>query len=569
MNNNTWPQQYSSARNLTPQNNNTANSQNNYIQQHNANNANSNANNFSGVNPHYRQPLSYNPSPTSQTLPPGQLHEGPRKDAPSPSGRDVYQNRNNMSSLLDVRATQEQQSQSGQSVNPSNTASSTTNNAPARTQSVASSTNTSSNNNGKQSERQTTQRGGNTLPPIPIPISQRTAAASAHVPSTAPAPAPTPAPAPAPQPYRPPPIDIKPLYTRLEQLNKSQNDILSYLRGELDRRKAWEETLLQEMNSRHAMLIALITSAGAHAAHAPNLGQSSKRVGLPDLPEPLPDFSAPTQQLDSMSQFDYAEAYHNPMVTPVAPQSTRTVNRNVSISKPTSTGDTAEASTRKVSASASKKRGREDEDDIDGGRDANVEVDDNGIIYMTGGRRLGVVPAKIQSLVRKSLYASQGVPMGKVQLPLYSETMDPPGDFPDNNPQWQFGNLRFDWNLTTRKSPQNVEMKQIVIDHILSHRYAYPDIPDTEFTPERLDHSYEQSFNHWKAKFNGKKASGQKKVKSVEHADEAGKDGDAPGTSAMGGDQADQNGQNGQNGQSGQSVELSNLANAAANSLPA
>jgi hypothetical protein len=60
-------------------------------------------------------------------------------------------------------------------------------------------------------------------------------------------------------------------------------------------------------------------------------------------------------------------------------------------------------------------------------------------------------------------------------------------------------------------------MKRIVIEHIISHRYAYPEIPESEFTADRLDHSYEQSFSNWKAKFHGRKPSGIKfkRVKSI------------------------------------------------------
>lgn len=54
-------------------------------------------------------------------------------------------------------------------------------------------------------------------------------------------------------------------------------------------------------------------------------------------------------------------------------------------------------------------------------------------------------------------------------------------------------------------------MKQIVIEHIVSHRYAYPEIPESEFTADRLETTYEQSFSSWKAKFLGKKPSGPHK----------------------------------------------------------
>jgi hypothetical protein len=103
--------------------------------------------------------------------------------------------------------------------------------------------------------------------------------------------------------------------------------------------------------------------------------------------------------------------------------------------------------------------------------------------------------------------------------------------YPANGDEhWAFGNLRYDWrkcrvwtsrfevlklrildlDSTTRKSTHNSEMKRIVIEHIVSHRYAYAEIPDSEFSADRLDHAYEQSFNHWKSKFMGKKSSGIK-----------------------------------------------------------
>lgn len=58
-------------------------------------------------------------------------------------------------------------------------------------------------------------------------------------------------------------------------------------------------------------------------------------------------------------------------------------------------------------------------------------------------------------------------------------------------------------------------MKRIVVEHMVARRFAYPEIPDADFTAERLDHSYEQSFNHWKAKFAGKKSSGAKRAKTM------------------------------------------------------
>lgn len=51
------------------------------------------------------------------------------------------------------------------------------------------------------------------------------------------------------------------------------------------------------------------------------------------------------------------------------------------------------------SPAVGQKRGRavdEDDDFVDSAKDANVEVDERGVIYMAGGRKLNIVPTKIQ-----------------------------------------------------------------------------------------------------------------------------------------------------------------------------
>lgn len=50
-------------------------------------------------------------------------------------------------------------------------------------------------------------------------------------------------------------------------------------------------------------------------------------------------------------------------------------------------------------------------------------------------------------MVRKTLYASQGVPVGKLQLPLYVAGMYPA----NGDEHWSFGNLRFDWSESERR----------------------------------------------------------------------------------------------------------------------
>jgi len=57
--------------------------------------------------------------------------------------------------------------------------------------------------------------------------------------------------------------------------------------------------------------------------------------------------------------------------------------------------------------------------------------------------------AIVQSLVRKSLYAAQGVPTGKIQLPLYVNGMYPA----NGDEHWAFGNVRFDWSESIPRGP--------------------------------------------------------------------------------------------------------------------
>ena len=57
--------------------------------------------------------------------------------------------------------------------------------------------------------------------------------------------------------------------------------------------------------------------------------------------------------------------------------------------------------------------------------------------------------AIVQSLVRKSLYAAQGVPTGKIQLPLYVNGMYPA----NGDEHWAFGNVRFDWSESNSLRP--------------------------------------------------------------------------------------------------------------------
>ena len=266
------------------------------------------------------------------------------------------------------------------------------------------------------------------------------------------------------QPGRPLPFDTKPLYNRIEQLTKTHGDLISYLHGELDRRRDWEEMMVKEIHQRHQVLLTLITSlvpvtnatmgsaaAASRSLLAPDLSTTIGRAGLPGMPSVSIMGSLQDNDFGAGGGFDDDNDYGNESAVNNPSQSSHYIHQ---------TGDET------ASGPAGLKRAHDGDGPhfSDVHRDAGVEVDERGIIYMAGGRRAGIVPTKIavsldsyimvahrmklirtrraQSLVRKTLYASQGVPVGRLQLPLHVAGMYPA----NGDEHWSFGNLRFDWS---------------------------------------------------------------------------------------------------------------------------
>lgn len=63
-------------------------------------------------------------------------------------------------------------------------------------------------------------------------------------------------------------------------------------------------------------------------------------------------------------------------------------------------------------------------------------------------------------------------------------------------------------DATLRRSTHNVAMRDIVLKHIISLRAEYPEIPDSEFEPVRLEPAFDQAFGTWKGKYQGKRPGG-------------------------------------------------------------
>lgn len=56
-------------------------------------------------------------------------------------------------------------------------------------------------------------------------------------------------------------------------------------------------------------------------------------------------------------------------------------------------------------------------------------------------------------------------------------------------------------------------MRDIVLKHIISLRAEYPEIPDSEFEPVRLEPAFDQAFGTWKGKYQGKRPGGIRREK--------------------------------------------------------
>jgi hypothetical protein len=207
------------------------------------------------------------------------------------------------------------------------------------------------------------------------------------------------------------PFDTKPLYTRLEQLTKTQTDLITYLHAELDRRRDWEEMMVKEMHQRHSVLLTLITTlvpVNGSLGQGPrpdglsnNLSSTIGRAGLPGIPavSAMGSMSALHEQEAPQSQA-FEQEYEDESSRPSGRSELPAFNTpaRTTTFEPNSARSAYSAypgpSTPQLAGS---KRARMDEDDYaDLGKDANVEVDERGVIYMCGGRKMGIVPTKIQ-----------------------------------------------------------------------------------------------------------------------------------------------------------------------------
>ncbi|KAJ9119528.1 hypothetical protein QFC22_003237 [Naganishia vaughanmartiniae] len=183
-------------------------------------------------------------------------------------------------------------------------------------------------------------------------------------------------------------------------------------------------------------------------------------------------------------------------------------------------GADSETSTKAEEVPKQRKRPRTDSN-IDSERAGKrFAVNDRGIVYMAGGSTKSTqTPTKIQSIVRKTLYASMGVPadLEGGAMPIYVQDMAPP----DGSDDWKFGNLRFDWNSTMRRCVHNKKMRDIVLEHIISLRGEYSEIADSEFVQARLEQAFDQAFATWKGKYLGKRSGGIRRTTTVKKLTQA------------------------------------------------
>jgi hypothetical protein len=162
--------------------------------------------------------------------------------------------------------------------------------------------------------------------------------------------------------------------------------------------------MVKEMHQRHQVLLTLITSlvpvtnstagssghgqAGRSSLLASDLSTTIGRAGLPGVPSVSNMGSLQDQDFGNGAGFEDDNDYGND--TPAYTQQTA-----------------GESSTQGASAGGLKRaRDGDGPHYHDFQKDAGVEVDDRGIIYMAGGRKNGVVPTKIAvsiAMVRRKM----------------------------------------------------------------------------------------------------------------------------------------------------------------------
>lgn len=169
---------------------------------------------------------------------------------------------------------------------------------------------------------------------------------------------------------------------KMDALHKTQHDLIVYLQDELDRRRTWEETLNRELHQRHSVLVTLITRL--MPVDKPSTPAATSTTTSATAPHTLSTL-AKTSALPSVPRVPSVPA----RTTPRAATSTdaHVVNVNEVPAEPDSD-----------SARRGSKRKADDEADDE----VNIDMDENGVIYMAGGIRKGIIPAKIQVSVTRS-----------------------------------------------------------------------------------------------------------------------------------------------------------------------
>ena len=175
--------------------------------------------------------------------------------------------------------------------------------------------------------------------------------------------------------------------------------------------------MVKEMHQRHSVLLTLITTlvpvtsssgiASNRALLSSDLSSTIGRAGLPGIPAVSAMGSMNDQDVsmgdiggggggfgdDDNDQAGSSSARPPPGLFLPGFGLPRTDVPSINISQP---GAYSQAMPESSSVNSLKRRREDDPEDFpDGNKDANIEVDDRGIIYMAGGMKTGLVPTKI------------------------------------------------------------------------------------------------------------------------------------------------------------------------------
>jgi len=100
-------------------------------------------------------------------------------------------------------------------------------------------------------------------------------------------------------------------------------------------------------------------------------------------------------------------------------------------------------------------------------------------------------PRSIQAAMRSHLLKCMDLDHDKNLPPSFKEGQILHDDEP----------VRFVWDLTTRKSVHNGNMKKRIVSDIMMNRVLYPLVPAHEFTKDKLEAVFEQAYTTFRTKF--------------------------------------------------------------------